>query len=215
MGSEEQENRKEITVENLLALKRAERPDNEFWESFDSELKAKTLQTLVKRESWGVRLYHRVAQRTAPIAAVGTAAVLALSFLVRMPAFSSLAGDNTSDESIPTSLGEASAPPFGESFAEAASSDLVQQTAVKQLVAQATVPYASTHAMEEGYAVPNSSSEFGNADFSADVVAVYQSKPGTFQRDLGVNAFSTHETSSDAFSIDSAESRANPFGGRY
>lgn len=45
------QNRK-ITLEQLLALKRAERPSPEFWENFDRELRSKQLAALVKTRPW-------------------------------------------------------------------------------------------------------------------------------------------------------------------
>lgn len=41
-----------ITVEDLLRLKRAERPDAEFWNKFEVELRQKQLAALVERRPW-------------------------------------------------------------------------------------------------------------------------------------------------------------------
>jgi hypothetical protein len=41
--------RKDVTVEQLLRLKKAERPDAEFWEGFDRQMQQRVLQTLVNR----------------------------------------------------------------------------------------------------------------------------------------------------------------------
>jgi hypothetical protein len=41
-----------ITVEDLLRLKRAERPDAEFWSKFEVELRQKQLAALVERRPW-------------------------------------------------------------------------------------------------------------------------------------------------------------------
>jgi hypothetical protein len=41
-----------VTVEDLLRLKRAERPDAEFWSKFEVELRQKQLAALVERRPW-------------------------------------------------------------------------------------------------------------------------------------------------------------------
>jgi len=41
-----------VTVEDLLRLKRAERPDAEFWHKFEVELRQKQLAALVERRPW-------------------------------------------------------------------------------------------------------------------------------------------------------------------
>lgn len=45
-----------VTVEDLLRLKRAERPDAEFWSRFEVELRQKQLAALVERRAWWQRL---------------------------------------------------------------------------------------------------------------------------------------------------------------
>jgi hypothetical protein len=41
-----------VTVEDLLRLKRAERPPTEFWATFEAELRTKQLSAIVGRRSW-------------------------------------------------------------------------------------------------------------------------------------------------------------------
>ncbi len=41
-----------VTIEDLLRLKRTERPDPEFWSRFESELRQKQLTALVKKRRW-------------------------------------------------------------------------------------------------------------------------------------------------------------------
>ncbi|HVW22049.1 MAG TPA: hypothetical protein VHC86_12615 [Opitutaceae bacterium] len=50
MNSEE--TRPQITVEDLLRLKRAERPGPEFWAQFEQELRAKQLAAIVEKKPW-------------------------------------------------------------------------------------------------------------------------------------------------------------------
>ena len=46
------EQKKTVTIEDLIRLKRAERPPVEFWEQFDRELRAKQLAALVEKRPW-------------------------------------------------------------------------------------------------------------------------------------------------------------------
>lgn len=77
---------KEVKVEDLLRLKRAERPDDAFWNTFDRELHQRMLQTLVKKDPWYVQLLRGVSGRIAQTTAVGAAAAF-LAMMVVRPAF--------------------------------------------------------------------------------------------------------------------------------
>ena len=41
-----------VSLEDLLRLKRAERPPAEFWQDFDRQLRAKQLAALVQSRPW-------------------------------------------------------------------------------------------------------------------------------------------------------------------
>lgn len=47
-----QDTEKRITVEDLLRLKRAERPPPEFWARFESEIRSKQLSAIVNKRPW-------------------------------------------------------------------------------------------------------------------------------------------------------------------
>jgi hypothetical protein len=75
------ENKRPVALEDILRLKRAERPSPEFWTHFDRELRAKQLAALVERRPWwsvmprvltGLSRYHLP---------LGATAVLALSIV--------------------------------------------------------------------------------------------------------------------------------------
>lgn len=67
--------RKQVELEDLLRLKRLERPDDAFWNSFQAELHQKTLNTLVRRDiSFASRLMQGW-KRWAPLIPVGAAAL--------------------------------------------------------------------------------------------------------------------------------------------
>ncbi len=53
-------NSDEVSVDDLLRLKRSEKPNRQFWDQFDHELHQRMLQTLVKKESWYLQLWNRL-----------------------------------------------------------------------------------------------------------------------------------------------------------
>jgi hypothetical protein len=71
---------RKITVEDLLRLKRAERPPAEFWAKFDAEIRAKQLSAIVSRRPWWVGLirgFSGVRRMQLPL---GAAAAVALTW---------------------------------------------------------------------------------------------------------------------------------------
>jgi hypothetical protein len=75
------ETNRPIAVEDLLRLKRAERPPAEFWGEFDRQLRAKQLAALVGRRPWWQTLpqmFSRLGRYQVPI---GGAAILAITFI--------------------------------------------------------------------------------------------------------------------------------------
>lgn len=75
--------KKEVKVEDLLRLKRAERPSEAFWNTFDRELHQRMLQTLVKKDPWYVQVVRGISGRIAQTAAVGAAAAFLALMVVR------------------------------------------------------------------------------------------------------------------------------------
>lgn len=70
-----------VTLEDLLRVKRAERPAPEFWAEFERELRAKQLAAIIGPRPWWasfIRLGARASHYQLP---VGAAAILALSFV--------------------------------------------------------------------------------------------------------------------------------------
>jgi hypothetical protein len=69
-----------ITVEDLLRLKRAERPPPEFWTAFEAEIRAKQLSAIVGRRSWLDGFSGIFAVISRHQLSFGTAAALAMAF---------------------------------------------------------------------------------------------------------------------------------------
>ena len=82
MPKHSQQPETDIDLDQLLRLKRSERPDDAFWSQFDRELHQRMLQTLVKRDPWYVQVWQGLTGRLVQSAAIGAvAAVLALAVL--------------------------------------------------------------------------------------------------------------------------------------
>jgi hypothetical protein len=67
-----------ITLEDVLRLKRAERPPADFWVGFERELRTRQLAAAVAKPRWWFRLPHVFTRYQMPM---GAAAVLAVTFL--------------------------------------------------------------------------------------------------------------------------------------
>lgn len=101
------EPKRPVTLEDLLRLKRTERPPAEFWDQFDRELRAKQLAALVEKRPWwrslphvfdGLRRYRRY---HLPL---GATAVLAVTFFAlrdRPAALENISADATAGAAAP------------------------------------------------------------------------------------------------------------------
>jgi hypothetical protein len=74
-----QDHRSKITVEDLLHLKRSERPPAEFWNRFESELRQKQLAALLERRPWWHGLSQLVTRRA--YLPIGATAVFAFTLV--------------------------------------------------------------------------------------------------------------------------------------
>ena len=70
--------RNPVTLEDLLRLKRAERPSPEFWTRFESELRRKQLAALLEVRPWWQTLPHFLGQRRIQFP-LGAAALVAIA----------------------------------------------------------------------------------------------------------------------------------------
>lgn len=85
--------RPRVTVEDLLRLKRAERPTPEFWAGFERELRQKQLAALVERRPWWQEVPRWAARHV--YLPMGAAAAMAFAFVTLR-----------NEESSPQALGE-------------------------------------------------------------------------------------------------------------
>jgi len=75
--------KKPVSLEDLLHLKRSERPPEQFWVQFESELRAKQLAAIVQHRPWWSsweRIFQGVTRQSLPIGATAVLAIGLLSF---------------------------------------------------------------------------------------------------------------------------------------
>ena len=154
---------KEVKVEDLLRLKRAERPGEVFWNTFDRELHQRMLQTLVKKDPWYVQVLRGVSGRIAQTAAVGTAAAF-LALMVIRPALVDSTRANGANLALQKSALDLvnSAP-----SAAAAISDLDSN-----LIPDYQIEAISGSITDSGYANEYSPDSFELASYDRDVYAM-------------------------------------------
>jgi hypothetical protein len=71
--------RPKVTLEDLLRLKRAERPAPEFWNNFERELRQKQLTALLEKRPWWQELPQLLARRS--YLPIGATAILAFTLV--------------------------------------------------------------------------------------------------------------------------------------
>ena len=86
MANSTKDSRNKVSLEELLRFKKAERPDQDFWKDFDSELHQRMMQTLVKKDPWYTQLIRGLSGKFAQATAISAAAAV-LGLMVLRPAF--------------------------------------------------------------------------------------------------------------------------------
>ncbi len=76
------ENKRPVTIEDLLRLKRTERPPAEFWSEFERQLRAKQLAALVEKRPWWQSFPVMLSGLSRHRVPFGAAAAFALTILV-------------------------------------------------------------------------------------------------------------------------------------
>lgn len=90
--------RSKVSLEDLLRLKRAERPAPEFWNNFERELRQKQLAALLEKRPWWQEVPHLLVRRS--YLPIGATAILAFSLV-------------TIKYYMPVQLTQAEVPPAG------------------------------------------------------------------------------------------------------
>lgn len=141
--------KEKVTLESLLQLKRAERPPEEFWAQFESELRAKQLAAIVDRRPWWSpleRMSLGLVRHSAPVGAAAALAVALLGFHeYRVHAISATV------PASPLSVPETAVPTVAEAapvtaVAAQPAPEVAAEPAPVQVAAAAPVPVKSTSA---------------------------------------------------------------------
>lgn len=131
-----------VTLEDLLKLKRAERPAAEFWGEFDRQLRAKQLRALVEKRPWWHGLqtaFYSLGRYRLPIGAV---AAVAVTFLVVRDRTS--VGPAVYESSATVAVAVEAAPVLaGESLAASPSPASLERAPVARISEQAEVEVAA------------------------------------------------------------------------
>ncbi len=91
-----------VTLEDLLRLKRAERPTAEFWQNFERELRQKQLTALLEKRPWWQELPHLLRRRSyIPIGATAILAFSLVSIKFYQPAAVTPAQEQALEASVP------------------------------------------------------------------------------------------------------------------
>ena len=78
---ESENEKKKPSLEDLLRVKKAEKPSDDFWKRFDRDLEKKIVQSVVHRESWAESFFRWVYSRGKVITAVSCVTVGAFFLL--------------------------------------------------------------------------------------------------------------------------------------
>ncbi|CAA6694208.1 MULTISPECIES: hypothetical protein [unclassified Lentimonas] len=174
----------DINLEDLLRLKRSERPSDAFWNDFDRDLHQRMLQTLVKKDPWYFQLTRAFSGRIGQSIAVAAAAAVVAMVVVR-PAFQPVAG--------PESFAVAPMPLI----------EMAQAPAVEAVSPPVEVAVASLSLAE--IADLNSA-----ADYHADRISVNESANDVnFVRDFGMESMQVASYEASAYSGDTAHARVS------
>jgi hypothetical protein len=191
----ELDQRPKVTVEDLLRLKRAERPATEFWTNFERELRQKQLTALLEKRPWWQELPQFLARRAyLPVGATAILAFTLVSVRYYVPAQLAQApvpptnSPLTADRNVTLPAAPASSPLVNRSEAVAPASD--GSTVVASVPAAAPAPaeavelmplLVAPHKVEKPsarlLAANPSSLEASDADFTSSVLSNRLSAP--------------------------------------
>ncbi len=131
----DKENRNRVTLDDLFALKKAERPDDDFWHDFQREFHERQRAEAVEPKKWWFVMPRVFAQLSRYQMPIGATAVLAVTFLsfrdYREPGFEVAYSSPTVEQALVESPGvTAATEPVIEETAEAVSELSVAEAAL-------------------------------------------------------------------------------------
>lgn len=87
MATQKKNPESKVTIEDLLALKRHEKPSADFWNGFDQELRRKTLQTFARQQSITERVWQLLRKASVVVLPTGALAAAVLGVVLAAPVF--------------------------------------------------------------------------------------------------------------------------------
>lgn len=185
--SDRQSPQSKVSVEDLLRLKRAERPASAFWTEFDDQLRRKQLAAIVDKRPWWRRVsVSNLAKLTLP---VGATAVLTIA-LINVRERSQYAADlaSVAPTSVSSPLGSMATPgiaPAGVNTAAVRSSVAAQEQAVPAMPAIARDAIADSATVSGQVVSKNSGEHVAGRDTSEPSLAqVILGLEGTMEGDV-------------------------------
>ncbi len=179
-----EESPNDINLEDLLRLKRSERPSETFWNDFDQELHQRMLQTLVKKDPWYLQLLRGFSGRLGQGIAVATAAAVVAVLVLR---------SGVPPLTAPESVALAVAP-----VVEVSADPAPLVAPVSAPVEVAVVPLSWAEIAELNSA----------ADYDADAISVDEAGDDVnFVRDFGMEGMQVASYEASAYSVDTANAR--------
>jgi hypothetical protein len=194
MAKQPEEHPAEIHLEDLLRLKRSERPSEQFWQGFDRELHQRMLQTLVKKDPWYLQLLRGLSSRIVRRIAVSAAAAVIAMMVVR-PTLQPVGGpEQVAQVAQVAQLAAAVQADAGSVQADAGSVRVVESVGE----AVDAVSMASSFA---------EMAEFSSAaDYHADAFSVAEVDEGVnFVREFGMESMQVASYEASAYSVDTAD----------
>ena len=184
-----EESPNDINLEDLLRLKRSERPSEAFWNDFDRELHQRMLQTLVKKDPWYLQIMRGLSGRMGQGIAVAAAAAVVAMVVVR-PGVQPVAAS--------------------EQFALVTAAPAIEVAATPSAVVAPVVSPVS--APVEVAVMPLTLAEIAELksapDYHADVISVEESASDVnFVRDFGMEGMQVASYEASAYSVDTADAR--------
>jgi len=189
------DHQRKLTIEDLLRLKKVERPAADFWVTFERELRQKQLSALVeKRPSWRDIPKYFVRRAYLPVGATAVLVFTLASFKLYHPAPTADSNPPPTASAIPAKAdvqtlsiasAEISAPPL------AVSSPLVNRSEPTEIVAEASEVRSSNAAAAAGLEtmqpqfVPSSESSPSARSIAANYARLEQSEPELINSVLG------------------------------
>jgi len=178
--------RAKVTIEDLLHLKRSERPDAEFWSGFDRELRQKQLAALLEKRPWWQTMPQLLARRA--YLPIGATAVLAFT-LVSVKYYSPLQVVQVEGPSSPATVNRSGEGATNQPVTAPVSSALVNRVDQPALVlaeSQVTVARNDSAASVNLTPTPSAPADSPSArSIAANLAHLEQSEPELINSVLG------------------------------